>query len=287
MQDSWFGQRHLPYTELPSRLSRQPDHSCRREGRLLKLFSVWRQWRTWRSSGKPDRSWMWWLGVWPVGIQVYLCHRGNPKAWLHYQVKHKQIVADINQNRARRTRWWSKKKRKKRTRAIFRYDCIVREISRRGKHQQQHRAVQNYSFLFFRLSQEMQVVFFLEANILDTVLCGYGICILITPVAYRTFFLPPPFFFFLGGGADGEEGGSFLWMTWHKATTLRLPRRRQFNISNWDSKPQPFILFYVTTALSNWDFSHGEFWLLCAGKASWDRVALPNLPSMLGVLVFP
>ena len=47
-----------------------------------------------------------------------------------------------------------------------------------------------------------------------------------------------------------------------------------------------FLLF--TNALSQWDFSHGKFELLFSpGKASCDRVALPNLRCMLGVLVFP
>ena len=46
-----------------------------------------------------------------------------------------------------------------------------------------------------------------------------------------------------------------------------------------------FSLF--TTVLSQWDFSYGKFGLPSLGKASWDRVALPNLRCMLVVLVFP
>ena len=39
--------------------------------------------------------------------------------------------------------------------------------------------------------------------------------------------------------------------------------------------------------MSQWDFSHGKFVLPSLGKASCDRVALPNLRCMQGVLVFP
>ena len=42
-----------------------------------------------------------------------------------------------------------------------------------------------------------------------------------------------------------------------------------------------------TTVLSQWIFSNGKFGLLSPEKASCDRVALPNLRCMLGVLVFP
>ena len=35
------------------------------------------------------------------------------------------------------------------------------------------------------------------------------------------------------------------------------------------------------------DFSHGKFGLLSPGKANCNRVALPNLRYMLGVLVIP
>ena len=35
--------------------------------------------------------------------------------------------------------------------------------------------------------------------------------------------------------------------------------------------------FFFTNILSQWDFSLGKFDLLCLGKASCDRVALPNL----------
>ena len=48
-------------------------------------------------------------------------------------------------------------------------------------------------------------------------------------------------------------------------------------------------MFAITTTavLYQWDFSHGKFGLLSPGKASCDRVTLPNLVCMLGVLVFP
>ena len=48
-----------------------------------------------------------------------------------------------------------------------------------------------------------------------------------------------------------------------------------------------FLSFFFTTVLSQWDFSHGKFRLPSRGKISCDRVVLPNLRCMLGVLVFP
>ena len=42
-----------------------------------------------------------------------------------------------------------------------------------------------------------------------------------------------------------------------------------------------------TIVLSYWDFAQGKVRLLYQGKASCDRVMLPNLWYMLGVLVFP
>ena len=47
------------------------------------------------------------------------------------------------------------------------------------------------------------------------------------------------------------------------------------------------LFFIFTTVLSEWEFSHEKFGLLSRGKASCDRVALPNLRCMLCVLVFP
>ena len=51
----------------------------------------------------------------------------------------------------------------------------------------------------------------------------------------------------------------------------------------------PFSFFFLlfTTGLSQSDLSYGKFGLPSPGKASCDRVALPNLRCMLGVLVFP
>ena len=43
---------------------------------------------------------------------------------------------------------------------------------------------------------------------------------------------------------------------------------------------------FGTTVLSHWKFSHGKFGLLFPEKASCDRVALPHLGCMLGVLCF-
>ena len=47
-----------------------------------------------------------------------------------------------------------------------------------------------------------------------------------------------------------------------------------------------FELLLFTTVLSQWDLPHGRIRLLSPGKASCDRVKLPNLWCMLGVLVF-
>ena len=48
------------------------------------------------------------------------------------------------------------------------------------------------------------------------------------------------------------------------------------------------VSFFIFAAiLSQWDFSQRKFGLPSPGKASCDRVALPNLRCMLGVLVFP
>ena len=43
------------------------------------------------------------------------------------------------------------------------------------------------------------------------------------------------------------------------------------------------FFFFLTTVLSQWDFSRGKFRSLSLGKASYDRVTLPNLQCMLGV----
>ena len=55
---------------------------------------------------------------------------------------------------------------------------------------------------------------------------------------------------------------------------------------------QEYVLCFTllfTTVLSQRDFSHGKFGLLPPppSKASKDRVALPNLQSILGVSLFP
>ena len=50
-------------------------------------------------------------------------------------------------------------------------------------------------------------------------------------------------------------------------------------------KKKKLILF--TTVLSQFDISHGKFGLPSLGKASCDRVALPNLQCMPGTLVLP
>ena len=47
------------------------------------------------------------------------------------------------------------------------------------------------------------------------------------------------------------------------------------------------FFFSFTSVLSYWDFTHGKFGLLFPGKASCDRVTLPDQRCMLGVLMFP
>ena len=44
-----------------------------------------------------------------------------------------------------------------------------------------------------------------------------------------------------------------------------------------------FVVVFLTTVLSHLDFCHRKFGFLSQGKASSDRVALPNLRCVLGV----
>ena len=44
--------------------------------------------------------------------------------------------------------------------------------------------------------------------------------------------------------------------------------------------------FFLTPVLFHWDFSHGKSSLLSRGKASCDRVVIPDLRCMLGVSFF-
>ena len=48
-----------------------------------------------------------------------------------------------------------------------------------------------------------------------------------------------------------------------------------------------FFLVFLQLYCPIWDYSHGKFELPSPGKASCDRVVLPNLWCMLGVSVFP
>ena len=47
------------------------------------------------------------------------------------------------------------------------------------------------------------------------------------------------------------------------------------------------VCFFVFNLLCQKDFSYGKFLFPSPGKASCDRVALPNLRCMVGVSVFP
>ena len=49
----------------------------------------------------------------------------------------------------------------------------------------------------------------------------------------------------------------------------------------------PLFFFFFATIFLCLDFSHGKFGLLSSGKASCNRVMLPNQLCMLGALVFP
>ena len=72
---------------------------------------------------------------------------------------------------------------------------------------------------------------------------------------------------------------------------------REVGGRNWHEMPVPFTLlsvstyfflhFFFTTVMSQWDFSHGKCWLPSTGKASCDRVVLPNPWCMLGVSMYP
>ena len=46
------------------------------------------------------------------------------------------------------------------------------------------------------------------------------------------------------------------------------------------------IIHRIMTWTAGWDFSHGKYGLLSLGKASCDRVALPNILCMLSVIAF-
>ena len=51
---------------------------------------------------------------------------------------------------------------------------------------------------------------------------------------------------------------------------------------SFEHDTQLLLTFFFTTVLSQWDFSRGKFGLPSPGKASCNRVALPNLGCMLG-----
>ena len=77
-------------------------------------------------------------------------------------------------------------------------------------------------------------------------------------------------------------------------TWSRVPGNEQANVLAKEEARQEqlfiylFIYFvYYFLQLYCYDFSHKEFRLLFPGKASCNRVTLPNLWCMLGILVFP
>ena len=71
-------------------------------------------------------------------------------------------------------------------------------------------------------------------------------------------------------------------------TQTRLPPQLlQFDDAFFSCWVCLFVCLLFANVLPEWDFSHGKFGLPSPEKASCDRVALPNLRYMLGVLVFP
>ena len=97
---------------------------------------------------------------------------------------------------------------------------------------------------------------------------------------------------------NSEEILSMLhrWTWWlgHSTPSL-ITTSTQMKGTAWmvDGSWTPYFLLkkktntLFTTVLSKWDFSNGKFRLLSKGKASCDRVVLPNLKRMLNVFVFP
>ena len=78
----------------------------------------------------------------------------------------------------------------------------------------------------------------------------------------------------------------------HVARHVMTEEDREDMNSEWAEKAEAttillFTFLLFTTVLSKWDFSYGKFGLFSLGKASCDRVTLPNLRCTLGVLVFP
>ena len=76
---------------------------------------------------------------------------------------------------------------------------------------------------------------------------------------------------------------SFLRAGLHMTNSLNWIPKVEVQLSEW----RVTIFFFLTTALSQWEFSHGKFRLPSLGKASCNRAMLPNLGCMQGVLVFP
>ena len=92
-----------------------------------------------------------------------------------------------------------------------------------------------------------------------------------------------------GLGPDGQKGSMTIstatCSSWRGVGFVRLYLAV---VSPWhDTKLFCSLSVFFTTVLFQWDFSHRKFGLPSLGKASCDRVALPNLRCMLCVLVLP
>ena len=97
------------------------------------------------------------------------------------------------------------------------------------------------------------------------------------------------FFFFLHTESTFEDTVSiFKDKHYEHGPRLYDSTQRRLLIQPKDKhKIVTFFFFFLATVLSQWNFSHGKCGLLSPKNASCDRVALPNLRCMLGVLVFP
>ena len=97
-----------------------------------------------------------------------------------------------------------------------------------------------------------------------------------------------------GGRGEGEDGEGRKEKPVYINGTLSTPEQICCKPSETESREkvvqlnvEAYRTFTFSTVSSQWDLSHAKFGLLYPGKASFDRVALPNQGCMLDVLVFP
>ena len=65
-----------------------------------------------------------------------------------------------------------------------------------------------------------------------------------------------------------------------------MKNRLHIHVTSFVSNHKRVFFVFFTTVLFHWVFSHGKLGLLSLAKANCDRVALPNLQCMLGVLFY-